>query len=138
MATFWASIGVCVLMMVLFETDVIRRAQLAGNVKLLFILSTIMQLTTICVIPLALRLFKFKGISQRLTTGTEDERTMQLCRWGLIRQGMFHLPMLLNLLFYYLTGVDGFAYMAIILALSLCFIYPSLQRCLHETHPSET
>lgn len=132
MFTIWSSVIFCAAIIVLFESHLLKTGFLADDTQLLFILSTVMQLLTICIIPVALRLFKFKAISQRLTTGAEEMRAQQLRKWGLVRLDMLILPMQLNLLAYYLTDVVGFAYMAIILALSLFFVYPSMDRCLRE------
>ena len=134
MTTFWCNIGVATFIALLFETRILQTGQWAGDEHLLFILATIMQLLTICIIPIALRLFKFKKVGARLTAGSEDERAQALRTWGLLRLDLLNFPMLLNILFYYLTDVVGFIYMGIILALCLFFVFPSRQRCMEETN----
>ena len=48
---------------------------------------------------------------------------------------MICLPMVLNVLFYYLYGEEtSFFYMAVVLLVSLSFIYPSKNRCEEEIH----
>ena len=48
---------------------------------------------------------------------------------------MLCLPMVLNVFFYYAFGdVAGFYYLAIILALSLFFVFPTKKRCEHECY----
>lgn len=49
-------------MVVLYETQIILEGGLAGDVQGEFLTVTIMELLTICSIPLALRLFKFKAV----------------------------------------------------------------------------
>ena len=46
--------------------------------------------------------------------------------------------MVINIVSYYLFMWVGFAYLAIILLLSLFFVYPSLSRCYNETGSSNS
>jgi len=98
-----------------------------------FLIQILMQLITICVIPVALRLFKFKRIHESLINRPERA----LAKWAGIRIHMLCLPMVLNILFYYLTLSAGFGYMAIILFLCLFFIAPTKGRCVAETTDEE-
>ena len=54
-------------------------------------------------------------------------------RWGIVRLCLLNVPMVINLVCYYLFVGAGFGYLAIILFLSLFFVYPSLSRCYNET-----
>ena len=132
MWAFWLNLAVCALIALVFETHLLESGILEGQPQLLFMMAVVMQMLTICVIPLALKLFKFKFVSRPLTTGSDDERAMQLRKWGIRRLDLLCIPMILNLLFYYMTMVVGFCYMAIILALSLFFVFPGMDRCLRE------
>ena len=71
---FWGNLAICVVIALLFETSTVKKEMLKDDVQLLFIVATVMQLFTLGIIPLALRLFKFKTVRTELTTGTEDER----------------------------------------------------------------
>lgn len=128
----WAHVAICAVIALLFETNLLANGVLADETQVLFVMAIVMQLLTICVIPLALRLFKFKYVNRQLVDGTNEERATHLRKWGVGRLAMLCLPMVLNMLFYYITMVVGFCYMAIILMLSLFFIYPSMERCRQE------
>lgn len=94
----------------------------------------LMQLTTLGAIPLALFLFKIKSVKSRLSS---DESCVlrKLLFWGSLRILLLCIPLILNTFFYYAFGDStSFFYLAVILALSLVFIYPGKRRCVHECH----
>jgi len=88
-----------------------------------------MELLTVILIPLALRLFKFKKIA----TDLSERKQAALVWWGTIRIEMLALPLLANTLLYYLYMSTTFGYMAIILLICMVFIYPSKDKCYFET-----
>ncbi len=128
--TFWGGIAVVAVILLLGEIDVIPNGILASDKQFEFVVMTIMELCTIVAIPVALKLFKFKRISSKLSS-TDSLATLN--RWGLVRLVLLIVPMVVNLLCYYLFMKVGFGYLAIILFLSLFFVYPSLSRCYNET-----
>ena len=100
----------------------------------LVMLQFIMQLTTLAAIPLALFLFKIGSIRDALSTD-ESHVNRALLMWGTARMMLLCVPMVANVFLYYATGeVVSYFYLAVILALSLVFIYPSKKRCEHECH----
>ena len=92
-----------------------------------------MELLTLCVIPIALRMFKLSKIKKRLYEGKEKELRL----WGSLRMMMLCIPMIFNSFFYLVLYKASFAYLAIILFICLFFIYPSLARCQAEVTPPE-
>lgn len=122
-------IGIIVVLVVLFETDVLPSGLMATEKQTEFLLTTLMELLTLASVYLALRLFKFDKVHQELVTRKADG----LRRWGLIRLAILLLPMPLNTVLYYLFMNTTFGYMAIILAICLPFVYPSEARCEAET-----
>ena len=61
-----------------------------------------------------------------------------LRRWGSVRMLMICVPMVLDLLLYYLFGaVVGFFYMAVIHLLTITFVFPTKRRCEHECRAEE-
>ncbi len=128
--TFWGGIAVLAVILLLGEIDVIPNGILASDKQFEFVVMTIMELCTIVAIPVALKLFKFKCISSKLSS-TDSLATLN--RWGMVRLVLLIVPMVVNLLCYYLFMKVGFGYLAIILFLSLFFVYPSLSRCYNET-----
>ena len=96
-----------------------------------FIFASLMEILTICVIPVALRLFKFRCIRNAIKNDNDTHlRMFLIC--SLVRLEMILLPMLANVVFYYLFMNVAFGYMGIILFLSACFILPTKARCEDE------
>lgn len=122
-------IGITVVLVVLFETDVLPSGLMATEKQTEFLLTTLMELLTLASVYMSLRLFKFEKVHQELVTRKADG----LRRWGLIRLAILLLPMPLNTVLYYLFMNTTFGYMAIILAICLPFVYPSEARCEAET-----
>lgn len=125
----FSMIGITVVLIVLFETDVLPSGLMATEKQTEFLLTTLMELLTLASVYMSLRLFKFDKVHQELVTLKADG----LRRWGLIRLGILLLPMPLNTVLYYLFMNTTFGYMAIILAICLPFVYPSEARCEAET-----
>ncbi|MBQ8047482.1 MAG: hypothetical protein IJ196_06130 [Prevotella sp.] len=130
---FWLPVIISLLLVVAYESNLVLNGYWATNSTLQFILATFMELLTVCIIPLALRLFRYSRISRSLTKGTDEERAASLLKWGTVRINMLGIPLVLNILLSYLTQGVSFWYMGIILALCLFFVYPSMSRCLSET-----
>ena len=129
MALFVGIIVAALLIVVLFETGV-----LAGvNPQMEFAFLTVMELLTIAMIPLALRLLKFKNIENEL----RERHLEALKKWGALRLLLLELPLVLNTLFYYLFLNTSFGYMAIILLICMVFVYPSEPRCAAEAFLNE-
>ena len=125
----FSMIGITIVLVVLFETDVLPSGLMATEKQTEFLLTTLMELLTLPSVYMALRLFKFEKVHQDLVTRKADG----LRRWGLIRLAILLPPMLLNTVFYYLFMNTTFGYMAIIQAICLPFVYPSEARCEAET-----
>ena len=127
MSFFLAAVVVSAIIVVLFETDVLQCGVLlddSGSGE--FVVLTFMELLTLCVIPVALRLFKFKSVVESLAA------PKALLRWGMLRLAMLCLPMVANTLLYYLYFNVAFGYMGIILLLCLAFVLPTARRCVTE------
>lgn len=127
MRTFVAFVGVSLAMVVAFETGLLPMGILAGTGGSdEFVLVTAMELLTLCLIPLALRLFRFRKISDSLTSPNT------LLRWALCRMLMLCVPMVVNAFLYYMYVNVAFGYMGIILLLCLAFVLPTMARCESE------
>ena len=132
---FWFDLAICAALAIAYENEFLLPGSMAGETTLEFILQTVMIFVTIGVIPLALRLFRFKKIRNGLLS---PDGAQKLLLWGMLRIGMLSLPLLLNTLLYYLFMRPGFGYLAIILLLTLFFVYPSKRRCIDETNGSNS
>ena len=126
---FWIPIVLSAIIIVSGELDIIPNGILANGKQVEFVIMSMMEILTIIAIPVALKLFKFKAIANKLASDT----LLHFERWGIVRLCLLNVPMVINLVCYYLFVGAGFGYLAIILVLSLFFVYPSLSRCYNET-----
>ena len=126
----WTVLALALIVVVLFETDVLMFGYYAGSGEQAeFLLTTMMELLTLAVIPLALKLFKFPRVHADLVS----RKAEALRKWRLLRLLMLLVPLLVNTLLYYAYANVAFGYMAIILVIVLPFVYPSMERCQSET-----
>jgi len=126
---FFGQIAVAIVLVVVFETGIALPGAWAGNEAREFVLLTAMELLTVALLPLALYLFRLKPVARRL----KGDDGHELWRWGLLRLLMIGAPLVVNVLCHELTANASFAYLAIICAIVLCFVYPSKARCQQET-----
>lgn len=129
---FICSIAVALIIVLLYETEILLPGALALNNRLCFVVATIMELLTIAIIPFALRLFKFRKVNGKLTE-SETTRWDNLLKYGSVRILLLAIPMIINVVCYYLFTLTAFAYMAIILFLCMFFVYPTVDKCIAET-----
>lgn len=126
---FWTFFALSLITVVLFETNILEFGYYASdNTQAEFLLTIMMEILTLAVIPVALKLFKFKNVRADLIA----RKAEALRKWGMLRLLLLEVPMLLNILLYYAYGKTTFGYMAIILLLTLPFVYPSMERCQSE------
>lgn len=123
------TLAVALIIITLFESDILISGAFATEKNIEFIFVGIMEIVTICLIPIALRLFRFSLIHHALTKNTERNYRI----WGIVRMTMLCLPLIANTILYYLFMHVAFGYMGIILGLCLFFVYPSKNRCIAET-----
>ena len=128
MILFITSIVLPLAMVVLFETGIIATGIMAGDTQSEFLLTSTMELVTLAFAFLSLRLFKFAYIHADLVNRQEKA----LLKWGYLRLLLIQAPLVINTLLYYLYMKPTFGYLAIILALCLPFVYPSMDRCMAE------
>lgn len=129
LAAFWSPIIVCLAIIIPYENDWLLVGALAGDKVAEYYVATVMELLTICLIPLSLRLFKFKAVRKALTA----DAATALRRWGMLRMAMLTVPMMVNCVLYYQFMNVAFGYMGIIGLLCLVFVFPSKTRCESET-----
>ena len=119
-----ANVGVAVVIAALYELDILPSGILAGRPQDEFLSTISMELITIVLIPVALRLFKTKDVEKRL----EEGNIKAFRKWGLVRILMITVPLVLNTLLYYSFMNTTFGYMALILLICLPFIYPAVRK----------
>ena len=129
----YASVAVSLLLLAAKELGWMGTETWQLSVKTEFYVNITLELLTLCNIPLALRLFKWRAISAQLYANKEKA----LLKWGSIRMALLCVPMVANTLFYTFTGKAAYFYMAVILFICLAFVYPSMARCVAEVTPQE-
>lgn len=125
--------AIALAIVVLYELDVLESGALADSKQTEFVALTVMELTTLAMAFLGLRLFKFPMIHTQLVT----EKEPAMLKWGLLRLFILEVPMIVNTYLYYMYMNPTFGYLAIMLLLCLPFVFPSLNRCLAETSEEE-
>ena len=119
--TFYSIVVTAILLVLLFENNVFSTGLYADNKPADFLFTTILEVLTICCIPLALRLIKDKTMKKY-----DVPRRMQIYRRkAMLRLLLLGCPLLVNTFLYYLFMNVAFGYMAIILFLCLLFIIPT-------------
>jgi len=122
--TFYSIVVTAILLVLLFENNVFSTGLYADNKPADFLFTTILDVLTICCIPLALRLIKDKTMKKY-----DVPRRMQIYRRkAMLRLLLLGCPLLVNTFLYYLFMNVAFGYMAIILFLCLLFIIPTKER----------
>ena len=121
-------VAVTLVVIVLYETDVLESGIMAEDKQSEFILTFVMELVSLGAAFLGLRLFKINTVHYYLVARQEPA----MMKWGTIRLLILEVPMLADTLLYYIYMNTTFGYLAIILLLCLPFVFPSLGRCLGE------
>ena len=94
-----------------------------------FVCSTVMILLTISLLPLSLRLFKFKRISNDL----QQRKAPALARWGTLRLRIMGALLVVNTFLYYAFELEAsYGYLAVVTLLCMPFVIPTMNRCKEE------
>lgn len=125
---------VTLLLVLVFESELLLPGFILVESKVDFVIKYIMELMTIIIIPLSLRLFKFKSVERKLAT----KKQHALLRWGVLRIIMLGIPMIINTILYYGFLAVEYGYLSIILLISMIFIYPSKDKSYYETRDLES
>ena len=117
---FWAVLALMLAAVILFETN----EQLTGFLGMTeadeFKLLSVMEMLTLMSIFLMLRLFKFERIARQI----EESPQRALPLWTSVRVAVMLVMIAVNGLLYYGTMNTTFGYLAIIMMVSLPFVYP--------------
>ena len=117
---FWAVLALMLAAVILFETN----EQLTGFLGVTeadeFKLLSVMEMLTLMSIFLMLRLFKFERIARQI----EESPQRALPLWTSVRVAVMSVMIAANGLLYYGTMNTTFGYLAIIMMVSLPFVYP--------------
>lgn len=127
---FWLPIAAALIVVAVFETNVILPGTLAGNEVTEYYVTMALELLTVAGLPLSLRLFKFPAVIRNLQADKSRYTgfaSLRLC----VVSGL----MLANTFLYYLFMQTTFGYLAIICLITMAFVFPSGRRC--QTESSE-
>lgn len=128
MTTLVSSVVLALLIIAVYESGVLLEGGMTGDANAEFLTMMTMELLTVCAIPVSLRLFRFEAVKRYIATRRERGHY----RMALTRMALLVVPMLVNLMCYYMFVKVAFAYLALILAISLVFIIPTKNRCASE------
>lgn len=135
----WAYYGIIAVMAALFESGLVMEGAFAGDEYAAANLLTsmwVVAITLVC-IPVALKLFSLKYVKDQLTADESRAPRAYLC-WGTLRLMLLGVPMVASMLCYYLFGAEpSFFYLAVIIALAICFVWPSEARANQEVKNEE-
>ena len=93
-------------------------------------LPTVMILLTLGAIPLSLWMFKKRRIHNDLV----QNKAVALVKWGILRLMIQGNLLVINTFFYYAFGFEpSYGYLAVVVLLSMIFIFPTMNRCIAET-----
>lgn len=133
MTELWVSVALTLLIIVLFESEIILPGMFTDEEHIQVFVGMVMVIIVLAFIPSSLYLFKTKHVHGRLTDD-ESSAPHYLLFWGTIRMMMLCVPMVVCMFLYYAFGENvRFFYLSVICALCLFMVYPSLGRCLKET-----
>lgn len=128
-AFYIAQIVIALVLIVLFETDMLPVGIKADDKQSDFVLTALMEIVSLGAAFLGLRLFKFKPIHNDLV----NRKAPAMWKWGMARLIILEAPMVINTLLYYIYMNTTFGYLGIMLLLCLPFVFPSKNRCEAET-----
>ena len=126
------------LLVLIYETEMLPVGTQAYDSKANYLVEMSGLLLTIICIPLALKLMNFSWVKKMLRQ--QPQKYLLLC---IIRLGLLGVPLLFDVLAYYLLGLDAtLGYLALMIVVAFLFIWPSQEKmeyeCNSTTNPSST
>ena len=103
----------------------------AGDAQMEYIFQSVCILLTICLIPLALRLFNL-NLVKRIKELPLQEALKSYRIWGDVRLSLLFAPVMLGLTFYYLTLNTTGLFCACMALIASLFCVPSENRIINE------
>ncbi len=116
---------------ILFEAGVLEEGIYAGDAQMEYIFQSVCILLTICLIPLALRLFNL-NLVKRIKELPLQEALKSYRIWNDVRMSLLFAPVMLGLTFYYLTLNTTGLFCACMALIASLFCVPSTNRIINE------
>ena len=132
---FYSNILIALVLFILFESNILLEGGWTEQPMKEFVVTYTMELLAIVFVWLSLRLLKFNKIQNWLFSNSEkiESRYFLLASTRILAIG---LPLILNVLFYYLFINTTFAGLSAIHLLALMFVFPSKDRLKNDTTSS--
>ena len=126
----WAA---TILLAALYEcgAETFQKGIYEGNAQMEYIFQSVCILLTICLIPLALRLFNL-NLVKRIKELPLQEALKSYRIWGDVRLSLLFAPVMLGLTFYYLTLNTTGLFCACMALIASLFCVPSTNRIINE------
>jgi hypothetical protein len=122
---YWTAVIAAITLVVVYECGMIDSGTLSHSRLTEYYLLLVMEPLTLAGIFGALYMFKLRRIDGDL----KSRGAVALKQWATLRIAILEVLLLGNTIFYYLFMAASFGYMAIMVALAYCFVYPNLSRC---------
>ena len=116
---------------ILFEAGVLEEGIYAEDAQMEYIFQSVCILLTICLIPLALRLFNL-NLVKRIKELPLQEALKSYRIWNDVRMSLLFAPVMLGLTFYYLTLNTTGLFCACMALIASLFCVPSTNRIINE------
>ena len=125
---YCAELLIAALIAILYEAGLIAEGTLAGNDLRTYWMSIVGIALTIVLVPVAMRLMKFKRVNNAVV---QDEAAYY--HWSIVRFALLGLPLLYNTLCYYLLGCETTCgYLALMVVVAFLFVWPSMDKMEYE------
>ena len=94
-----------------------------------YVVQVVSILLSLAVVPLSLKLFSLPAVHADLM----ERKAVALRKWGTLRLLMLGIILVGNTLLYYMLAYEtAFGYLAVITALVMPFVTPTMRRCMAE------
>lgn len=126
---FAAEILTPILLAIVFETALVEMdSHLVDEPLVTYWMQMAGIVLTISAIPFALKMMKLAYVKRRIQTSE-----LEYCRWSIIRIAILGVPLIFNTLAYYLLEFDPTCgYLALIVLVAFCFVWPTDGRMRQE------
>ncbi|WP_300727157.1 hypothetical protein [uncultured Bacteroides sp.] len=123
--------GLCLLLIVLYESDVLPQGIFAGDARAEYMFEVIGILLAVGMIPLSLRLFSL-SLTRYVKALPLEQALKSYLRWSEIRLGLLLVPALFNLAIYYWTMNTTGLFCGVMVLFATLFCIPGRSRMLDE------
>ena len=126
---FAANILTPILVAIIFESGFVELHSLLGSDALVtYCMQMVGIVLTIGIIPFALKMMKLSFVKRRIQLSEQE-----YLRWSIIRIAILGVPLIYNTLAYYLLEFEPTCgYLALIVLVAFCFVWPSDGRMRQE------